>query len=444
MVVVVGQKDVDQCSQMREECSLETQMTQLDGYPHVTLNISCYCKQNTHKDVSRVLEEVAKVKCSWIPYVQGMTVNASVLHLVGCSLQEKMLPESVLRLLRRTQHLHVYVERAPSLRLTAFRQMEATIPFLSATFVDSNLSGLPEGVLGGAELVRVKMERCDVKVLESRAFSGFSPTDDVFINLIDVSILTLKMVAFDLPPSAVVNFHGGKVLAWETSGYSGGSHLSLHGVNIGRLLSGAIHIQGLKSLSMQNCSIAKIYKQALRYQNFRQSRALHKESSATFIGNNFILGSSKSFIDLCGMDRLLWQNNTFASMTSPPLRLQEPECETERDWKNVISLTGINCSNCEDFRNPDAQTCAVYETGYCLTCKEQLDSCNLPVLSYLIHRKCPVSHPNLSAELEAVCNVTHIIRPEPRSLEGSGMVLIPLSLWVMVGGLVTMNVVFSV
>nr|XP_045614994.1 uncharacterized protein LOC123768471 [Procambarus clarkii] len=431
VVAVLGQD----CTQMRQECRLKTSKTVLDNQEMVSLNVSCYCKKG--EDVSRSLEEVVGLKCSWLPTAPHLKVNTSTLHISGCSVHNNVVPSAVWNLVRRSDHLEVWVEASPSFRLGAYiaPEEEETLPSLTATFINSKISGLPEGILGSSHQVEVLVEECELGVLETRSFSGYPSTANVSVTLVGTDILTLKMVAFELPGAGRVKMVGGRVGSWEESGYSGGSHLTLDGVRIGRLLSGAINIHGLQSFAMTNCTVATLYEEALKHKRLPQSQAVAEDetSSATFKDNNFVEANGKAFVNLCGVKNLVWHNNSFVNITMPPLRFQEPECETARDWKKIISLTGINCLNCEDFRNSDEQTCAIYETGYCTSCTELFDNCYSPAL-HLIINQCSTSHPNVVSELETNCHFNYSkTRPEPRSLTGVGSNLIPLSLLIYAG-----------
>ncbi|KAG7172444.1 hypothetical protein Hamer_G020324 [Homarus americanus] len=227
VVVVVGSLAVmatdEPCTQMRRSCRLVTERKLIEGQNMTSLNISCYC--------------------NW----------------------DQVLPSSVWELSRRTHHMALYVENSKHLRLgTYLTPHNDPLSSITATFINSKVSGIPKGVLGGSKQVKVVMKGCELQVLESRAFSGYSTTADIRVSLINTEILTLKKVAFDLPASAVVSMEGGSVRAWEGFGYQGGSQLSLDKVKIGRLLSGAINILGLQSFSMTNCIIADLLEGALK------------------------------------------------------------------------------------------------------------------------------------------------------------------------------------
>ncbi|XP_042215617.1 uncharacterized protein LOC121861782 [Homarus americanus] len=442
VVVVVGSLAVmatdEPCTQMRRSCRLVTERKLIEGQNMTSLNISCYC--NWDQDVAEVLEEVAKLKCSWLPTAPHMKVDYSAIHLSGCSVISKVLPSSVWELSRRTHHMALYVENSKHLRLgTYLTPHNDPLSSITATFINSKVSGIPKGVLGGSKQVKVVMKGCELQVLESRAFSGYSTTADIRVSLINTEILTLKKVAFDLPASAVVSMEGGSVRAWEGFGYQGGSQLSLDKVKIGRLLSGAINILGLQSFSMTNCIIADLLEGALKNKARSQDHMVMmkgENTSATFINNKFVNANGKAFVNLCYVDQLMWKNNSYVNVTMPPIRFQEPECETERNWNDIISQTGISCFDCEDFKDPDEQTCAIYNTGYCTTCEEQFDNCNKEVLPYLVLEKCPVSNPRATADLKTVCTInSNTERPQPRLLTADGMVPIPFSQMIMAFGL---------
>nr|XP_053626548.1 uncharacterized protein LOC128684422 [Cherax quadricarinatus] len=157
------------------------------------------------------------------------------------------------------------------------------------------------------------------------------------------------------------------------------------------------------------------------------------DNSATFRDNKFVSANGKAFVNLCSVEELVWHNNSFVNVTTPPIRLQEPECETKRDWHTNISLTGLSCLDCEDFRNSDEQTCAIYQSGYCTSCTEHFDNCYKPLLSYLILEQCQDSHPSIAAELAQNCNLDQSAKPQPRLLTGSATSLIPLSLLLVAG-----------
>lgn len=62
---------------------------------------------------------------------------------------------------------------------------------------------------------------------------------------------------------------GGRVQAWDRSGFEGGAHLELRNLRIGRLLGYAINLYGLHSFIMADCTIAELLAEALAYRNLR-------------------------------------------------------------------------------------------------------------------------------------------------------------------------------
>lgn len=86
-------------------------------------------------------------------------------------------------------HLGVRIQQP----IISFIKQQITL-FNVPTLTTSNLSGIPEGVLGGVNLTNVHMEDCSVGVMESRAFTQYSEEASVNITFINTVITTLKMV----------------------------------------------------------------------------------------------------------------------------------------------------------------------------------------------------------------------------------------------------------
>ncbi|KAK4326698.1 hypothetical protein Pmani_002804 [Petrolisthes manimaculis] len=432
--LVVMEVAGERCTVMRGDCRLVADLEYPDDHtPFTALNISCECKRG--EDVTSNLEQLKGAKCAgWIPSsASDPKVNSSTLYIVGCSIRAKPLPASVLDQLRRTNRLELFVRDSPALRLSPYiHQPESNtdLPQLHATFINSNVSGIPEGVLGNVNEAKVSLEDCRVGVIESRAFSVYPQHASVNITFLNTVITTLKMVAFELPPSSEVTMIGGRVLAWDRSGYAGGERLELRGVTVGRILGYAINLYGLQSFTMTGCTVAELLSEALAYRTLPYGKEM-KNNSAVLTGNTFITTSGEAFLNLCFVNDLVWSMNTFANLAAGPLRLQIKECERERNWRKVVTRTDLNCSNCEDFRNPDKQTCAMYETGLCVSCKGQSNSCNRPILSHLIDGPCEESHPDVTEALRTTCvtpSATTAGSRTSRILRGEGAKLIPSAL----------------
>ncbi|KAK3880268.1 hypothetical protein Pcinc_015233 [Petrolisthes cinctipes] len=435
--MVVMEVAGERCTVMRGDCRMVADLEYLDdNTPFTALNISCECKRG--QDVTSSLEQLNRAsKCAgWIPSsASDPKVNSSTLYIVGCSIRAEPLPASVLDQLRLTNRLELFVQDSPKFRLSRYiHQPESTtdLPELHATFINSNVSSIPEGVLGNVNGAKVSLEDCQVGVIESRAFSEYPQHASVNITFLNTDITTLKMVAFELPPSSEVTMIGGRVLAWDRSGYTGGARLELRGVIIGRILGYAINLYGLQSFTMTGCTVAEVLSEALAY----SSRTLPygkemKNNSAVLAGNTFMTASGEAFLNLCFVNDLVWKMNTFVNLTAGPLRLQSKECERERNWRKVVTRTDLNCSNCEDFKHPDNQTCAIYETGLCVSCKGQSNSCNRPILSHLIDGPCEESHPDVTEALRTTCvtpTATTTGSRTSRILRGGGAKLIPSAL----------------
>lgn len=143
-------------------------------------------------------------------------------------------------------------------------------------------------------------------------------------------------------------------------------------------------------------------------------------SEAVFADNYIVEGNGQAFVQLCTVARLVWRNNTVLTASDMPLRLQGPWCSTQRDWRHVFTLTGLRCQNCSDFAHPDHQTCAMFESGYCVTCEGSMDGCNEPVLQYLLN-KCLTTDPDIVKALNDTCIVNApTARRTSKALQGQG------------------------
>ncbi|XP_063611325.1 uncharacterized protein LOC134785012 [Penaeus indicus] len=113
---------------------------------------------------------------------------------------------------------------------------------------------------------------------------------------------------------------------------------------------------------------------------------------------------------------------------------QRPGCHPNRQWDKVVSRTGLGCTRCEDFINPDAQSCAIYKSAHCISCTENLDNCNIDVLPYLVLNKCSSSHPALVESLQNTCDFrAEVDAPQARSLDSGTANTAPTALAIMAG-----------
>lgn len=414
VVVVVEAEDEDyKCSVMREECRLE----KIEKGGMVTRNISCYCEHG--EDVSKPLDELSNSMCL---QVHGKRVITSILHINGCRISSQVFPVSMLATCRASTHLVIYVKDSPYFSLSSPLYLAShPVPALrtiTATFIQSNVSGMPEQVVGGAvERAEVRVEGGQMNVLESRSFSGYPRDAQVYVSFKDTQILTVKQGAFDLPPTARLEVQGGQMLKLETHSYSGGAQLSLSGVKVANLFSSALNIFGLMKLSVVNCTVAALYESAFThrpptyFRNITRGLEVLEGSEATFSGNRLIKGNGHAFVHLCTVDKLSWQNNDVLNFSDMPLRFQDAKCMTRRDWAQVFSQNGLSCLRCSDFANPDKQSCGLYESAHCNSCEKEMDGCNRPLLPYLID-KCRASHPDIARDLKNTCDVTSARTPK--------------------------------
>ncbi|XP_042866538.1 uncharacterized protein LOC122249599 [Penaeus japonicus] len=417
---------------MRGECRLKTQRQRLgeDFFTH--LNVSCYCKHG--EDVFEDLQSLLSVKCSWLPSEPDMKVNSSAIHVVGCSVKSQTFPTGILQLARRTESLEIVVKDSPKLRLAPLSTTEGTVPKITANFINSNLSGLPEGWVTDGKDVELMTKDCEVPILESRALVGYAEDAQVHATFINTDIFTIRMGAFALPKNSVVRMAEGKVLNWERSGYTGGSELHLVRVRLGKVPSKALDISSLKVFTMSGCNVAAMYDEALTYHG-TMNRAEEGAAKAVLASNNFIEANGAALARLCHFQALDFHNNTFVNITDPPLRLYRPGCQPERDWDKAVSNTGLSCTRCEDFSEPDAQSCAIYKSAHCISCAENVDECNVDVLPFLVLNKCPSSHPALVESLQNACDVrAAATAAQARSLDSAAASAAPAAL-VLVAGL---------
>ncbi|XP_045124347.1 uncharacterized protein LOC123512179 isoform X2 [Portunus trituberculatus] len=363
-------------------------------------------------EVSQPLHQLTKAKCLQEP---GGEVNISILHINGCSVS-RVFPVFLITKCRASAHLVIYVKDSPYISLPShnYYTISRTAPAprtITATFIQSNVSGMPEGVVNGAtERAVVRVEGGKMDVLETRSFSGYPRDAQVSVSFKDTQILTVKQGAFDLPPTAQLKVEGGKMVRVETYSYSGGAKLFLSGVVVGNLLPSAVNIYGLMKLSVVNCTMAVVYANAFTHRAPTYVRTITggqevlEGSEAIFSGNRLTSGNGEAFASLCSVDKLSWQNNYVRGFSDMPLRFQNARCTTKRDWAQVFSLNGLSCINCTDFANPDKQSCGLYESGHCNGCEKEMDGCNKPILPYLTD-KCRASHPDIARDLKNTCNI---------------------------------------
>lgn len=408
------------CQQMRGECRAKTYQTDDEA---VFRNVSCYC---THgEEVSQYLETLGSANCM---NVFGEQVDVSILHIVGCNVTSQAPLQSLLNTFRRTSdHMELYVEGSGWLSLASPSLASPSLALarpphtITATFLNSNMSGMPADVVSGAAVsASVVMEGCQAGVLDARSFSGYGADANVTIAFRDTKILTVKKGAFDLPRKAQMEVRGGEILKFEGFSYSGGAELTLDGVKGAILLQSALSIYGLKKLSVTNCSVAAVYFKALGHRppsyarNITIGGGVEEGSEATFSNNKFMEGNGQAFAQLCNFAKIKWHNNTVLTTNGMPLRVQGPECSTPRNWSLVFSFNSISCERCTDFANPDAQTCALFASSYCISCETPLDGCYEPVLPY-VTSKCQASHPDLANALRDTCPAA-ISKRTPKAL----------------------------
>ncbi|KAG0714578.1 hypothetical protein GWK47_013865 [Chionoecetes opilio] len=404
MMMMMAEGNAYDCQVMRGECLLET--VKRDG--GATRNISCYCVHN--EDVSGDLEELSGANCM---DKTGLYVNTSILHIVGCNVSSQVFPRSVLDACRQSKHMVVHVEGSSGLSLPSGIPSDAAAPStINATFIHSHVSGMPEGIVSGADVqATVVVEGGTMGVVESRAFSGYARDAQVSVTFRNTKILTVKQGAFDLPPAARVEMQGGQVRSFRQQSFSGGAELTLSGVVVGNLMGSSLNIHGLRKLHVTNCTMATAYAHALEHRppsylsTMTAGQQVLEGSEAVFSGNTIMKGNGQAFAQLCTVARLTWHNNTVLAEDHMPLTLQDPECGTKRDWPTVFSLTALSCINCTDFTNPDSQTCAMYKSGYCIYCEKEMDECNKPILPYLT-TKCLASHPDIATDLNNTCGAS--------------------------------------
>ncbi|XP_047483817.1 uncharacterized protein LOC125035452 [Penaeus chinensis] len=427
----MGAEEPQACTQMRGECRLKTQQQRLGEDLFTHLNVSCYCKHG--EDVFEDLQDLLSVRCSWLPSEPHMKVNSSTIHVVGCSVKSQMFPLGILQLARRTDNLEIIVKDSPKLRLAPASTAENTVPKISASFVNSNLSGLPEGWVTGGKEVELVMKDCEVSIIESRALAGYDEDAQVQATFVNTDILTVQMVAFVLPKNSFMKLENGQILNWKRSGYTGGSELHLERIRFGKVLTNAFDIGSLSVFTMSDCKVAALYDEALAY-HAALNRREKENKKADITNNNFIQASGTALSRLCNFDKLNFHNNTFANLINPPLRLYRPGCHPERQWDEVVSRTGLNCTRCEDFLNPDTQSCAIYKSAQCISCTEYLDDCNIDVLPYLVLNKCSSSHPTLVESLQNTCDFrAEVAAPQARSLDSGTTNTAPTALAIMAG-----------
>ncbi|XP_027226257.2 uncharacterized protein [Penaeus vannamei] len=426
----MGAEDPAPCTQMRGECRLKTQLQRLGDDFFTHLNVSCYCKHG--EDISEDLQALLSVKCSWLPSRPHMKVNSSTIHVVGCSVQSEMFPLGILQLARRTDNLEILVKDSPKLRLAPVSKAENTVPRISASFINSNLSGLPEGWVTGGKEVELVFKDSEVSIIESRAMAGYAEDAQVQVTFDNTNILTVQMVAFELPKNSFMRLENCQIVNWKRSGYTGGSELRLERVRLGIVLTNAIDIGSLSVFTMSDCNVAAIYDGALAYQSALKRGENNKKAVIT--NNKFIEASGGALSRLCNFDTLDFHNNTFVNITNPPLRLHSPGCHADRQWDKVVSRTGLSCMRCEDFVEPDTQSCAIYRSSHCISCTEHLDDCNIDVLPYLVLNKCPSSHPALVESLQKACDFrAEVTAPQARSLDAGVATAAPTALAIVAG-----------
>ncbi|XP_064120642.1 uncharacterized protein LOC135225241 [Macrobrachium nipponense] len=421
-VPVTAEDSLDYCQRSVQNCRLRTDWKDVEGERFVNLNVSCFCESDEPEDVWEALEEVSHQKCTDVPMNDDFKVNHSSIHITGCNITKEVFPVSVMDLARRTDHLEFVLNQCPYVRFGHLTKAQRRVPQLTVSFKDSKLSGLPRGWLLEADKMNVKIERCDIPIVESKAASGFTKNDDVSIDILNSNISTVKQLAFELPPSGRLVIKDSRVTTWSKLGFKGGSEVTLSGVKFGRILVDSFNLHGVKTFNMTECNVAELSAEAVtdtdKYSTGSPVEVGPREAS---IKHNIFLGANgEAFVNLCKIDSISWQNNTFLNLTDAPPRLQSDMCETKRNWKETVVVTGMNCMACEDFAVTDEQSCAFYRSGFCTSCVKLGDDCTKPLMPYVVEN-CKSSHPEIVNALTKVCEYDPDAPvPSARSLRGNG------------------------
>ncbi|XP_068230594.1 uncharacterized protein [Palaemon carinicauda] len=404
------------CQKAIRNCRLKTNWEDLDGQRFVNLNISCFCESDEPEDVWEALEEVSHHKCTAVPMNDDYKVNHSSVHITGCNIAKEVFPLAVMQLARRSDHLEFVLNQCPYVRFEMLTKEQRRVPQLSVSFKDSKLSGLPRGWLVNAEKMDVQIEGCDIAIVDSKAISGFTDGDDVSIEIRNTNISTVKTLAFQFPPLGTLTIKDSRVTTWSKFGYEGGSEVILSGVTFARVLVDGFNLHGVKSFNMTDCNVAELSAEAIT-DNDRQGPSSKVDSRKATIKHNIFIGANgEAFVNLCKFDSISWGNNTFLNLSDAPPRLQSDKCETKRNWKETVVVTGLNCMECEDFAVVNEQSCAFYRTGFCTSCLETNDNCNSLVMPY-VTEKCKNSHPEVTKGLFQVCEYDpDALVPSARSL----------------------------
>lgn len=419
-MTATAEDSLNYCQRSVKNCRLRTDWKDIDGQRFVNLNISCFCESDEPEDVWEALEEVSHQKCSYVPVNDDLKVNHSSIHITGCNINKEVFPASVMDLARRTDHLDFVLNQCPYVRFGHLTKEQGRVPQYSVSFKDSKLSGLPRGWLLEADRMNVKIERCDIPVVESKAVFGFTENDDVSIDILNSNISTVKMLAFELPPSGRLAIKDSRVTTWSKLGFKGGSEVTLSGVKFGRILVDSFNLHGVKTFNMTECNVAELSAEAVidtdKYHDGSPVEVGPREASIKH--NIFLRANGEAFVNLCKIDSVSWQNNTFLNLTDAPPRLQSDKCETKRNWKETVVVTGMNCMDCKDFAVANEQSCAFYMSGFCTSCARLKDDCIQPLMSYVVEN-CKSSHPEIVNALTKVCEYDPDAPvPSARSLHG--------------------------